>query len=70
VLRPDLLVPARQADLQPSAFVLGKLGVGKSTLVRRMATGLAGYGVMPLVLGDLKPDYVDLIGALDFDDQS
>lgn len=48
----------------PSAFVLGKPGLGKSTAVRRMATGLAGYGVMPLVLGDLKPDYVDLIEAL------
>lgn len=45
----------------PSAFVLGKPGLGKSTLVRRMATGLAGYGVQPLVLGDLRPDYVDLI---------
>lgn len=48
----------------PSTFVLGKPGLGKSTLVRRMATGLAGYGVMPLVLGDLKPDYVDLIEAM------
>lgn len=48
----------------PSAFVLGKPGLGKSTIVRRMATGLAGYGVMPLVLGDLKPDYVDVIEAL------
>lgn len=48
----------------PSAFVLGKPGLGKSTAVRRMATGLAGYGVMPLVLGDLKPDYVDMIEAL------
>jgi len=48
----------------PSAMVLGKPALGKSTLVRRMATGLAGYGVMPLVLGDLKPDYVDLIEAL------
>lgn len=48
----------------PSAFVLGKPGLGKSTLVRRMATGLAGYGVQPLVLGDLRPDYVDLIEAL------
>ena len=48
----------------PSAFVLGKPGLGKSTIVRRMATGLAGYGVMPIVLGDLKPDYVDLIEAL------
>jgi hypothetical protein len=49
----------------PSAFVLGKPGLGKSTLVRRMATGLAGYGVQPLVLGDLRPDYVDLIKELD-----
>ena len=48
----------------PSAFILGKPGLGKSTLVRRMATGLAGYGAIPLVLGDLKPDYVDLIEAL------
>ncbi|WP_029212104.1 ATP/GTP-binding protein [Arsenicicoccus bolidensis] len=48
----------------PSAFVLGKPGLGKSTGVRRMATGLAGFGVMPLVLGDLKPDYVDMVEAL------
>lgn len=48
----------------PSVFVLGKPGLGKSTVVRRMATGLSGFGVQPLVLGDLKPDYVDLIEAL------
>jgi hypothetical protein len=48
----------------PSAFVLGKPGLGKSTVVRRMALGLAGYGVMPLVLGDLKPDYVDLVESI------
>lgn len=48
----------------PSAFVLGKPGLGKSTAVRRWATGLAGYGVMPMVLGDLKPDYVDLVREL------
>lgn len=47
----------------PSVFVLSKPGLGKSTSVRRMATGLAGFGVMPLVLGDLKPDYVDMIEA-------
>ncbi|WP_239063160.1 LAGLIDADG family homing endonuclease [Streptomyces sp. SID13031] len=35
-----------------------------STIIRRMALGLAGYGVMPLVLGDLKPDYKDLVVAL------
>jgi hypothetical protein len=49
----------------PSLFALGLPGLGKSTLVRRMALGLTGYGVLPLVLGDLKPDYVDLIEALD-----
>lgn len=48
----------------PSLFVLGKPGLGKSTAVARMATGLAGYGVQPLVLGDLRPDYVEVIRAL------
>ena len=49
----------------PTAFVLGLQGFGKSTVIRRMALSLAGFGVLPLVLGDLKPDYVDLIAALD-----
>jgi hypothetical protein len=48
----------------PSVFVLGLPGLGKSSLLRRMALGLAAFGVQPLVLGDLKPDYVDLIQAL------
>lgn len=48
----------------PSLFVLGKPGLGKSTAVARMAIGLAGYGVQPLVLGDLRPDYVEVIRAL------
>ncbi|WP_229868606.1 ATP/GTP-binding protein [Streptomyces chryseus] len=48
----------------PSLFVLGQPGLGKSTVIRRMALGLAGYGVNPMVFGDLKPDYVDLIRAL------
>jgi len=48
----------------PSVFVLGLPGLGKSTLVRRMAAGGAGLGNLPLVLGDLKPDYVDMIRAL------
>ncbi|GAB2718035.1 ATP/GTP-binding protein [Kitasatospora kifunensis] len=50
--------------LNPSEFVLGLPGLGKSTLVRRQALGLAGYGVLPMAFGDLKPDYVDLIRAL------
>jgi hypothetical protein len=32
----------------PSMFVLGKVGLGKSSLVRRMALGLTGYGVLPM----------------------
>ncbi|WP_233197181.1 ATP/GTP-binding protein [Cryobacterium sp. N21] len=48
----------------PSVFVLGLPGLGKSTLIRRMAAGGAGFGNLPLVLGDLKPDYVDMIRAL------
>jgi hypothetical protein len=47
----------------PSLFMLGRPGLGKSTLLRRMELGLTGYGVLPLILGDLKPDYVDLIRA-------
>ncbi|BEP13851.1 ATPase [Acidothermaceae bacterium B102] len=50
--------------LNPSMFVLGLPGLGKSTFVRRQITGLAAGGVVPLVLGDLKPDYADLVVAL------
>lgn len=48
----------------PSGLVLGKPGLGKSTLVRRLVLGLTGYGAYPMILGDLKPDYVDLIRAM------
>ncbi|MFJ8628536.1 ATP/GTP-binding protein [Kitasatospora sp. NPDC093550] len=50
--------------LNPSEFVLGRPGLGKSTIVRRQALGLAAFGTHPMVFGDLKPDYVDLIEAL------
>ena len=45
---------------QPSAFILGKPGLGKSSLSRRMLIGLMHRGVVPIVMADLKPDYVDL----------
>ncbi len=48
----------------PSAFVLGLPGLGKSTIVRRMITGLEAFGTHTMVLGDLKPDHVSLIAAL------
>lgn len=48
----------------PSAMVLGLNGLGKSSLVRRMVMALEGYGTHTMVLGDIKPDYVDLVSAL------
>jgi len=39
--------------------------LGKSTLVRRLVIGLSGAGVQPLILGDLKGEYVDVIASLD-----
>ncbi|MFP5376324.1 MAG: ATP/GTP-binding protein [Acidimicrobiia bacterium] len=54
------------AGLIPNAslMVVGHPGLGKSSLVRRMVLGLSGFGVSPLVLGDLKGEYRDLIEAL------
>ena len=49
----------------PSVFVMSKPGLGKSTLVGRMLTGLSAYGVIPLVVGDLKPDYVERVQQLE-----
>jgi hypothetical protein len=48
----------------PGMFVVGKPGTGKSTLTARMLLYLAGTGVTPLVLGDLKPDYAATVGWL------
>lgn len=48
----------------PSMFVLGLPGLGKSTLMRRMLLGSAAFGTIPLVLGDFRPDYVQLIKQL------
>lgn len=56
----------RRAQLiaNPSMFVLGRPGLGKSTLVDRMLIYLAATGVTPLVLGDLKPDYAAVVSHL------
>lgn len=48
----------------PNEFILALPGIGKSSLVRRQCLYYAHMGVHPLVLGDLKPDYVDLIEGL------
>jgi len=49
---------------QPSMFVLGRPGLGKSTFTRRTVLGLAAQRVTPLILGDLKPDYSALVARL------
>jgi hypothetical protein len=48
----------------PGMFLLGQPGVGKSSLAKRLVTGLVGYGTHALILGDTKPDYTPLIRAL------
>jgi hypothetical protein len=49
----------------PGMFLLGQPGVGKSSLAKRLVTGLVCYGTHALILGDTKPDYTPLIRALD-----
>ena len=48
----------------PSAFILALPGYWKSTLERHALLGMNGRGIIPLVPGDLKPDYVDEIEAM------
>lgn len=48
----------------PSVFFLGLPGLGKTSAVMRMAVGLSGYGVIPLVLGDTRPDYIEMVRQL------
>lgn len=49
---------------QPSAFFLAEPGLGKTSAVMRMCVGSSGYGVIPLVLGDTRPDYSRMIEEL------
>lgn len=49
----------------PSVFIIANTGVGKSTMVRHMITGMAGCGIIPVVLGDIRPDYRSTVQALE-----
>lgn len=49
----------------PSGFVLGQPGLGKTSLIQRTIAVLADWGVIPMVLSDARPDYVELIRRLD-----
>lgn len=53
-----------QVIRNPSAFVLGQPGLGKSSLVKRMMAVLVDWGIVPMALSDSRPDYVDLISEL------
>lgn len=48
----------------PSIWIEGRPGLGKSTLCCRICIGLDQRGVPSLVLGDLKGEYVNLIRAM------
>ena len=48
----------------PGIFVLGQPGTGKSSLIKRLMRGMSGFGVRPFVLGDLKPDYTQVVERL------
>ena len=48
----------------PGVFILGQPGVGKSTIAKRLATGMAATGTKLLILGDTKPDYTPLVEYL------
>lgn len=48
----------------PGCFILGEPGVGKSSLIKRITRGMCGFGVRPFILGDLKPDYGQVVERL------
>ena len=48
----------------PSMFMLGLPGLGKSTFIRKLVTGAVATGFVPMILGDLKPDYAEQIRQL------
>ncbi|GAA0207439.1 ATPase [Glutamicibacter creatinolyticus] len=48
----------------PSAFILGQPGLGKTSLVHRLLAVLTAWGVVPMILADSRPDYVPHIRAL------
>jgi hypothetical protein len=45
-------------------WVQGQPGIGKSTIVKRMLTGLIAFGAAAVIPGDVKGEYSDLVEAL------
>jgi len=48
----------------PSAVILSKPGLGKSTIADIWAVGLRAYGVLPWFFGDVKGEHVEINKAL------
>lgn len=48
----------------PGAFLLGEPGTGKSTIVKRLVTGCAGFGMPAFIPGEPKGEYTPLIEHL------
>lgn len=48
----------------PSCWLQGQPGAGKSALAKRLCLGLVGYGYQMICPGDVKAEYVDLVAAL------
>lgn len=48
----------------PGIFVIAAPGTGKSALIKRVMRGMAGFGVRPFVLGDLKGEHVAVVERL------
>ena len=48
----------------PGIFIIAQPGCGKSAFVKRLITGMSAFGSVPIILGDVKPDYPEVIEAL------
>ncbi|MFC4945833.1 hypothetical protein [Pseudonocardia sp. GCM10023141] len=46
-------------------WVQGQPGIGKSSITKRLLTGLVGFGMRAVIPGDVKGEYTPLIHALD-----
>ncbi|GAA3238103.1 ATPase [Pseudonocardia petroleophila] len=45
-------------------WVQGQPGIGKSSITKRMVTGLVGFGMRAVIPGDVKGEYTGLVHAL------
>ncbi len=45
-------------------WVQGQPGIGKSSITKRLITGLVGFGMRALIPGDIKGEYTPLVEAL------